>query len=101
VKRKTVKAPEHLSLEARDLWSQLQKQYGITDTAGLLLLTTALESWDRLAMARRQLETEGLVITDRFGAARQNPLVAIERDSRSIMLRAFKALRLDIPEPVR
>jgi hypothetical protein len=66
------------------------------------LLTLAAEAWDRCASARAVLDAEGLTYTDRFGAPRARPEVAIERDNRIAFCRCLRELDLDVetrPDP--
>jgi P27 family predicted phage terminase small subunit len=95
-----MKAPKNLSREGKNLWRRIQDEYGITDEAGLLILATALESFDRMRQAQDILSNEGMTTTDRFGQARAHPAATIERDSRAAMLGALKQLNLDL-EPLR
>ncbi|MDE2456678.1 MAG: P27 family phage terminase small subunit [Burkholderiales bacterium] len=86
--------PRHLSAEARQLWQRLQAEYGIDDSAGLALLRAAAEAFDRSQQARALIAQEGLMLPDRFGAPKPHPAVAIERDSRTQLLAALRALKL-------
>lgn len=94
------KPPKGLSPEASSLWKKLLDEYAIDDEAAYLLLQVALESFDRMREAQVLLRVEGLTFRDRHGAIKQHPAVAIERDSRSGMLFAFRQLHLDL-EPLR
>jgi P27 family predicted phage terminase small subunit len=93
------KAPIHLSKDGQALWSELQHEYDISDKAGVLLLTTAMEARDRLKEAAAIIKKEGLQLPDRFGQMKAHPLTTVERDSRAAMLSALKALNLDL-EPL-
>lgn len=92
--------PKHLSKESKVLWKKLCDEYALDDVAGRLLLETALSARDRAEEARRRIAREGAVILDRFGQKRSHPSIAIERDSKATMVRALKALNLDL-EPLR
>lgn len=94
------KAPKHLSKEAKSLWSRLLKEYEIQDEAGLLILQTAMESFDRMRESQAIIKTEGMQVTDRFDQKKAHPLTTVERDSRAAMLAALKALNLDL-EPLQ
>ena len=91
--------PTHLTRDSKALWRELATEYGILDRAGVLLLTTAMEARDRMKAATRAIEAEGQTVTDRFGQIRLHPLVTCERDARSAMLAALRALNLDF-EPL-
>ena len=91
--------PKHLTAEARALWTKLRADFTIDDSAGLALLQAACESHDRAQQARRLLDKEGIVSVDRFDQRKPHPAVAIERDARTQMMAALRALRL-APEAV-
>lgn len=92
--------PKTLKSEARRLWREVVSEYQIEDSTGLLILQTALEAFDRMRQAQNIIAAEGPTCLDRFGQKKAHPLLTVERDSRSQMLQAFKALNLDI-EPLR
>ena len=94
------KAPGHLSKEARNWWEALMQEYELNEPAGRLLLQTAMEAHDRLKQAQKVIKKDGAVIKDRFEQQKPHPLLNVERDSRSQMIQALKALNLDI-EPLR
>ena len=94
------KAPKNLSREGKNLWRKIQGEYQITDEAGLLILATACEAFDRMRLSQEILKKEGMATTDRFGQAKAHPMTTVERDSRTAMLAALKQLNLDI-EPLR
>jgi len=97
---KKSEAPRHLSTDAQDWWQRLTDEYDITDNAGLLLLQTALEAFDRMKAAAKRITKDGEAIEDRFGQVKPHPLLPAERDARSQMLAALKQLNLDV-EPLR
>ncbi len=86
--------PRHLSAEARTLWARLRADHVIDDAAGLSLLRAACESHDRAQQARKLIADEGLTSIDRFGQRKPHPAVTIERDARTQMMAALRALRL-------
>lgn len=98
LKNSTPKPPKILSAEAKKLWRDLSADYGIIDSAGLRLLQTACESLDSMRNAQAIVTAHGAVIPDRFGQLRANPATVVERDARSAMMQALKALHLD-PTP--
>ncbi len=91
-----IRAPSHLSKESRRWWKKIRDTYMIEDQGGLLLLQTCFEAFDRMRAAQKQVETEGQTITDRFLQIKAHPLCSVERDARSQMLAALKALNLDL-----
>lgn len=94
------KTPTTLSGEAAGWWKRLITEYGIEDEAGLLLLQTALESFQRMRQAQEVIAEDGPQVKDRFDQLKAHPLLTVERDSRAQMMMALKALNLDL-EPLR
>ena len=95
MKKQTASAPKHLTAEARALWVQLRIDYLIDDSAGLALLRAACEAHDRAQLARKMIAAEGMVSTDRFDQKKPHPAVAIERDARTQLMAALRALKLE------
>jgi P27 family predicted phage terminase small subunit len=91
--------PKGLSTEAKAWWKRLASEYGIEDDAGLLLLQTGLEAFDRMRHAQDAIRDEGMTVFDRFGQRKAHPLLPAERDARAQMLAALRALNLDV-EPI-
>ena len=100
MKNSSNKAPSALSAEARRWWTQLVAEYGINDPGGRLLLSTALEAFDRLRQAQKLIKKDGPVVFDRFQQPKPHPLLTVERDARAQMMSALRGLNLDI-EPLR
>ena len=90
------KPPAHLSTESKTFWKQIVDDYSISDAAGLKILRVACESFDRVQAARQAIDTAGMLLLDKFGQSKINPLLATERDARSSFLAALKALNLDV-----
>lgn len=86
--------PKHLTGEARRLWQRLTRDFAIDDAAGLTLLRAACEAFARGEQARRMLKREGMFTRDRFGQRRPHPAVQIERDCRTQLIAALRALKL-------
>jgi P27 family predicted phage terminase small subunit len=93
------KIPAHLSAEAKGWWKKLVAEWALDDAA-LMILESALESFDRMRQAQADIAKNGLVATDRFGQRKPNPACVIERDAKAAMSRDLKALNLDL-EPLR
>ena len=94
-------APKSLrTRDARAAWREIVVAYSLDDAAGLMLLESALLAYERMHEARQIIDRDGLLVTGMGGATKQNPCVAIERDSRAGMLAALKSLNLDL-EPLR
>ena len=94
-----IKPPKSLSKGAQKQWKELQIDFDITDKHGLLLLQTAFEAYDRMKQCQEIIKKEGMQVLDRFGQQKAHSLCIVERDSRTSMLAAFKALNLEF-EPV-
>ena len=56
--------------------------------------------FDRMREAQAALAKDGLTVADRFGQIKVHPLTVVERDSRSQMMAALRALNLDV-QPLR
>ncbi len=94
------KPPQHLSSEAKGWWTKFQDEYSVDDEAGLLLMQTALEAFDRMKDAQQIVAKDGLMVKDRFDQLKAHPLLTTERDSRAQMMAALKSLNFDL-EPLR
>lgn len=95
-----IKPPPHLKSAGACLWRELKSEYGIVDAAGLTLIGIAAECLDRMKAAQASIKSDGELVTDRYGALKLNPACALEKDARTGMLAAFKALNIDL-EPLR
>jgi P27 family predicted phage terminase small subunit len=92
--------PKHLSTEAKRWWKKLTAEYTLDDSAGLLLLTTGMEAFDRMRQAQQVIAADGPSVVDRYGRTKAHPLIAVERDARAALHRAMRELNLDL-EPLR
>lgn len=88
--------PPDLTLEGRQFWQTIAKDYGLSDIASLSILSEAARARDRCRQARELLEKDGLCQNDRFGQSRPHPATKIEIDSRASFLRCVAALGLDL-----
>ena len=88
--------PKGMSDEAKAWWRRLVKEYSIEDDAGLFLLETGLEAFQRMRNCQIIIKQDGEIVLDRFGQKKSHPLLPAERDARSQMLASLKALNLDI-----
>ena len=93
-------SPSHLEEAGLKLWAEMVVEYGISDPAGLALLTTAAECLDRMRSAQKSISKHGEIVVDRYGAPKLNPACNLEKDARNGMMAAFRALNLDL-EPLR
>jgi phage terminase small subunit len=100
-RHRTPKPPRHLKLATRRWWLAVHEVFDLEDHH-VRLLTLAGEAWDRALAAREAIDKYGITYTDRFGAPRVRPEVAVERDSRLAFARLVRELRLDVePEDPR
>ncbi|WP_300461280.1 hypothetical protein [Desulfobacula sp.] len=59
------------------------------------MLQSGLEALDRAEEARKIIEREGMITTTgKSGASHVHPAIGIEKDSRSLSLKIFKALNI-------
>lgn len=85
------KAPSHLSQETRSIWEKVIGKWALDDGA-MVILESALESFDRMRQAQAILKRDGLTVEDRFEQVKAHPLLLVERDSRNSMARLFRQL---------
>ena len=97
--KRSLRPPKTLSREARAWWKRMHLEYDLGDEGALFLLETALTAFDRMRQAQKAIAEEGVTLRDRWGQAKAHPATILERDARSGMLQAFKALCLDV-EPL-
>ena len=88
---KPVPAPRHLHDAGRALWRRIAASFDLSDAAAAPILTVACEAADRVAEAREAIERDGAYVNGRFGI-KQHPGIAVERDSRTQMLRSLRLL---------
>lgn len=92
--------PKHLGKDGKALWRGLVSDYGIDDSAGLVLVTTAAECLDRMRAAQTLIAEHGSCVETGAGGLKTNPACKVEVDSRNGLLSALKMLNLDL-EPLR
>jgi P27 family predicted phage terminase small subunit len=97
VGRARAAAPRHLSPTARAFWRSVLADYDL-EAHHLAILAAACEAMDRMRQARDAIEADGAYIEGRFGM-KAHPALAVERDSRTAMLRAIRELGLDLESP--
>lgn len=90
------KPPNHLTTEAKALWSRVNRDYSLADDiAGLSLLLGLCETLDRLRQCQGQIKADGLVTSGSQGQLRPHPLLSVEAECRRLLLSHFRALRLE------
>jgi len=80
-------APSHLTGEGRALWIAVTSQLGYTPDL-LDLLEVACEQRSVYSKAQRQVEREGLTITNAAGVVRPHPASTLGRDA----LKEYRAI---------
>ena len=93
------KAPSHLSADSKSFFDYVIHEYtdGF-DKHHVKLLVLACEALDRGVQARKLLEKDGIVFTDRHGSIKPHAAVAIEKDSRTAFARMIREIGLDIAD---
>lgn len=84
-------APEQLDPPEAELFSRIQSEYGITDAAGVALLTLACESSMCVRECRERIAKDGLM----NDLGRSHPLLAVMRDAKNSFLACIRQLGLD------
>jgi hypothetical protein len=95
-----IRYPKGLPKKDRDLFAWMIEEYGITDSAGIAILQTAVNAKTEESKCMAIINAEGYVFYDRFGKPKVHPLATVIRDSRSQYLLALKSLNMDI-EPLK
>ena len=93
---KTIKPPHGISQGAKVLWKKITKEYDVADAAGLAILEAGLQSYDRAAEAKKILDVEGPVVTDKYGQRKSHPAATCELSNRAAWLNALRMLNLDV-----
>ena len=89
-----IKPPKHLSKDMKAFFKSVVKDYEL-EPHHVRLLTLACEASDRAEEARRGIEQTGMMLQDRFGQWRTNPLCMIYRDALLAFSKLVKQLGLD------
>ena len=95
MKRTKLKAPSHLSDQAKRLWRSTVENYNIDPQAGMVL-QAGLEALDRREQAREAIAAHGATIKDRWNIEKVSPWVGIERDSAATLCKCFRLLGFDL-----
>ena len=90
--------PADLGATGKALWLKLAGAYKVDDEHGQTVLALACRAADREQACRRQIEHDGVSVRDKWNQVKPHPLLAAERDARSQVLAALRALSLPIPE---
>jgi hypothetical protein len=91
--------PRPLGPEGRGLWDRVQREYDVSDPAGIEFLTLAAESLDRARSLSEAIQRDGEVIRTPSGI-RTHPAVREELANRAFVTRTLQRLGLNF-EPLR
>ena len=97
-KKRPPKMPSGLGPEGRKHWKASISEFDF-EVHHPPLLESAARQLDRQATARADVEKNGVTILDRFGIAKENPAVAIERQAAMAFVRIMRELNLDAEKP--
>jgi len=89
-------APGHLSAEAKRLWRDVQKDFAVSDAAGLQLLMRMCEALDGLRACQTAIREEGMTTKGSRSQIRPHPLLRVEAEYNRAFLAAARALNLDL-----
>src|SRR5262245_34638622 len=93
------KPPRKLGVPGLSLWQSIQREYVISDAAGIELLMQACGAADRIARLGERIDRDGEVIETEHGP-RPNPLLREELSQRRFVCRTLERLGLNL-EAVR
>lgn len=88
------KIPKHLSKPMQEFYKTVCAGYDLEDHHHHLL-RLACEHFDRGQEARLGIDDTGLMLKDRFGQWRSNPLLQVQRDSTLAFQKLIKQLGLN------
>jgi P27 family predicted phage terminase small subunit len=88
------KPPSHLTAPAKRLWRELYEM-AEWEAHEVPRITVACEAWERGQQARREIQKHGLTLIGANGNRVLNPAARVERDSKTLFLRALRELGLD------
>lgn len=98
-KAKLPEPPAHLSHDAATWWRSVNADYAL-EPHHVHLLQSACEAWDRAQAAREEIAAHGsLTVSASNGDLRAHPLIAVERDARTLFARLVRELDLDAGAP--
>jgi len=93
--------PKHLKTDGRKFYKKVLSDDfdDLTAAHDLERLALAGECLDRIAEARRQIETDGPFFTDRWGQPKEHPAQKCVRDNAVLFARLVREMCLDIEQP--
>ena len=97
-KTKTPRPPASLGEAGRKYWRTVCETF-ILEGHHVDILRSACEQLDRANSARAEIQSNGVVVLDRFGQPKASPAVEIERQAHSTFLKLARELGLDVAPP--
>ena len=98
----TAKPPKNVSPEGKKLFKAILEEAEM-DGPGLILVNLLVESFDRYQQARTFIAKHGIAYAERNGSGETkvkiNPALAIERDAKAAIMRAWALLGFDQEVP--
>jgi phage terminase small subunit len=91
-------APKHLRKAIQKFWCRVVQDYELQEHH-IRILTCACEALDRATEARLAVQKAGAFFTNRHGAIKPHPGLAVERDNRALFSRLIRELALDSEMP--
>jgi len=86
--------PEGLSEASKKFWRSIVQGWEL-DPNHLELLRIACQQLDRAAQARAAVGEAGSYFTDKFGAVKPHPGLAVETQARKLFIQAVREIGLD------
>ena len=83
--------PQGLSAASKKIWDEVNGAW-VLGVESIVLLQTALEAYDRLKQAQKQVDTDGITITSPSGLIRPHPSLRLEKEAAGRFLQAWKQL---------
>lgn len=93
----TTRTPAGLGKHGKRLWREVTDDYDL-EAWQLELLHLGCQALDRCHQAAEHVAEHGAITTDRFGALKASPAVAIERDARIAVARVLRELALEVDD---
>lgn len=90
------KSPASLNKAGRKLWDAVLAEYALSSEHHYRLLEHAARMLDVAELAKAAMKKSGLLLPDRFGAMKENPAAATERQSMNCFRQAVRELGLDL-----
>jgi hypothetical protein len=87
--------PRKLGERGRKLWDDVMEEADVGDTGGMTSLMHVCLAEDRLALVERQIAEDGEVVMTRAGP-KEHPLLKIELQLRSFIVRSLQRLGLEV-----